>query len=118
MEHPAAMGGRQGAEQLATEFFRLAETQRALGQYIAQGLSGEALHDEERHALFHPEIEDGDDVRMGQAGCHFRLVFEAPTDAGLKRHFRPEKLDSHVAMEPPVVTGPYLAYPAQTEDLA
>ena len=110
MDEPSGMGGGETAPRLNVGLEDLAP--RATFLPLAQRGSEDDFHREERPVANLPRVEDGDDVRVGEASHRLRLAKEARFEALLD----PQKqLEGDAAIELRVIGRVHLGHAAGAE---
>ncbi len=115
MDDAEPMCGRQGRENLESEHAcsRLGEpARRELG---GQRATGQAFHDDERHAVVFADVVDRDDVGVVDSGRGARLALEALAQVGLLGEIGAQDLDRDLAREAEVGRFADLAHAAATQ---
>ena len=84
-------------------------------QHLAQRLPLQKLHDGEGDAILVPEIEDREDVGMGQRRDRVRLALEARKELRISRHVPGQHFHRHVPLELGVPRPVHLAHSARAE---
>ena len=103
VDDPLAMGVAEGAGQLARGLVRLGKRHPLAIQPVGEGLAGQKLHDQERLLDVEPDVEDGHDGGVGDAGGGLGLALE-PLEVGAahplpQRRGRVDGLERHGAVE-------------------
>src|SRR5262245_8401036 len=87
----------EAARDLRRVFHDFGRRQWPASQGLTQRLTLKQLRDDERTAVVHAEVVDGDEVRMAQPGGCTGFELEAPLAVGITRPFPGQDFDSDVA---------------------
>jgi hypothetical protein len=88
----------------------LARRQRTAAEPVTQRLALQELGDDKLHPLVLRELEDAQDVGMGQLGERLGLPFEPRESLGVVRDIARQHLDRHLPLEPLVQGTVHLAH--------
>jgi hypothetical protein len=114
MHDAAVVRGRQPGDELKRDIGRSSQRQRSAFEDRAQRLAIEQLGHQIR-AVAGADVEDGDDVRVGERGNGASLLLEAMEPRRIARHGLWQDFDGDVTREPRVAGLVHLAHPARAE---
>ena len=93
----------------------LAKGERCAGRELPERLSFDELHRDERRRIDPGDLEDRDDVGVGEGGGGTGLALEPPEALGIRGELFREDLDRDLAGEPRIPRPPDLSHPARAE---
>ena len=115
VDDPAAMGRGESGGEVPGDTKGLGRVEGAAGEAPGERLALEQFHDEEGKTLVLADVEQGADVRVGEARHRPGLPLETLALEGVRRDQRVHELDGHLAVEPGVARTVDLAHPAGAE---
>jgi hypothetical protein len=95
----ARMGSRQRIEQLSGELASAILVESTGEQLMSEALTREALHGQVRASAGFSDVEDLDDVRMGQLPHCAGHSLELPSQPRIVKVLWPQQLHRHRALE-------------------
>ncbi len=115
MHDPAGVRGREALGNLQRVVGRLAHGERAARQPLTQRFAFEKLHDREGDPALVSEIEDREDVGVGERRDRLGLPFEARERVSVGGEPGGQDLDGHLAREARVPRPVNLAHASRAE---
>ena len=89
--------------------------QRSRIHPLAERLALEKLGDDPGRPLMHPDIVNGEDIRVIQAACRAGFLFESTLAFGIAREGRGQELDRDITLQLRIARAIHLSHAADAE---